>query len=88
MTLRPDNSNLYGMGPCDLPLQQDIFSGMASARLPANHTFIRTPKADPTSLARAVSGALLVDEQEFRLRCETGALGTPLVGRSYEVWEL
>ena len=40
------------------------------------------------SRALATAGASVVDAHEFRMCGENGNLETPLVGVSYEVWEL
>ena len=84
----PKCSGLYGIEFPPLLPRQGAPSDMNFGTLPANHTFARTPKVDPMSRALAASEAQIADAQEFRTCGETGVSATPLVGSSYEVWEL
>ena len=71
-----------------LLLRRDVLSELNFAHLPANHTFARTPKVDPTSCALSAPEAKFADADEFRVRGEMGELETLHAGAHYEVREL
>ena len=64
------------MDACNLIVKREVFPDMNSAHLPANHTFARVPKVDPTSRVVAASGARIADAQEFCMCGDMGARET------------